>query len=245
MDDIVGKLAQKPRQDLVVCLIDRLGSIGDARAIEPLIPLLQSTADSVQRAAIDALGALRAVPAVPALVALLKNEDLLVAWLAARALGQIADRSAIEPLWTFLAERRPCRLVARSLKAMGGTIGDRLRDAFVASGSIALAECLQEFGKLTDPDVLYRLLEMAAVELEEGSKPWDSSETHRRHYGQIVDILGEIPDAEIAGPLEICLQRNLEMLSRTGLKNKYQGRGRTDIVAEVHRRKNKIRRKNS
>ena len=73
---------------------EALGKIGDSRAVEPLIEVLN---DIVEFIAIDSLRKI-GEPAVEPLIKALKNKDTLIRSGAVRALGELRDKRAVEPL---------------------------------------------------------------------------------------------------------------------------------------------------
>ncbi|MEE9233992.1 MAG: HEAT repeat domain-containing protein [Candidatus Acidoferrales bacterium] len=75
-----------------------LGQIGDPRAVEPLVEVLQDEPSKVRRAAAQALGTLGAVRALEPLLAALEDESPDVRREAAKALGHIGDPRAVERL---------------------------------------------------------------------------------------------------------------------------------------------------
>jgi HEAT repeat protein len=81
--------------------VEALGKVGDARAVEPLIAALRDHDSDVAKAAAGALVNIGA-PAVEPLIAALNREDLRGA--AARALGQIGNARAVEPLTAALKD---------------------------------------------------------------------------------------------------------------------------------------------
>lgn len=78
-------------------VIDALGEIGDARAIEPLITLLGNKNRDLRSEGAMALCKIGRL-AVEPLIEQLKNEDSIVRIHAAYTLGRIGDARAIEPL---------------------------------------------------------------------------------------------------------------------------------------------------
>jgi HEAT repeat protein len=101
-----------------------LGAIGDARAVEALIDVLEDgdEDESMQGAAARALGHIGDPRAVEALKDALKDEDALVRWNAAEALGEISDVRSVEALMSVLkdVDWRVRENAARAL----GWIGD-------------------------------------------------------------------------------------------------------------------------
>ena len=77
-----------------------LSELGDARAVEPLLEVLneQSSGLKLQRRAAVALGMLGDARAVEPLVRLLSHDDELVRFAAVSALGELGDSRAVEPL---------------------------------------------------------------------------------------------------------------------------------------------------
>ncbi len=75
-----------------------LESIGDARAVEPLIVALMDLNADVRLKAARALGTFKDARAVEPLCTSLRDPDQIVRVFAAYALGKIGDRKAIEPL---------------------------------------------------------------------------------------------------------------------------------------------------
>ena len=76
-----------------------LGSIGDVRAVEPLIAMLKDDEDYVACVyAAGALGSIGDTRAVEPLITMLKNEHPSMRGHAAEALGKIGDPRAVEPL---------------------------------------------------------------------------------------------------------------------------------------------------
>jgi len=103
-----------------------IGYIADPRAVEPLITALNDENINVQRVAAESLGRIRDPRAVEPLIRVLTEESLYIVmpmssaesrivvgkkykgsvrWAAAKALGEIKDPRAIEPLITALSEK--------------------------------------------------------------------------------------------------------------------------------------------
>lgn len=79
-----------------------LGSIGDRRAVDPLMAVSETGPKSVRIHAITALGYLDDERAVDTLLGLLSDRDFEVRIVAVRALECIRDEDAIEPLMQLL-----------------------------------------------------------------------------------------------------------------------------------------------
>ena len=113
---------------------DALGSLG-AEAVVPLIRVLDSRHKVVRIGAIEALASIRDPRSIPSLVWLLQNDQIVeVRWVAALALGEIGDRSAIPPL--VLALRSPEQYIrygaARSLDMLRWEPPDDLERVYYA-----------------------------------------------------------------------------------------------------------------
>ncbi len=83
-----------------------LGRIGDARAVEPLKQALKDGYSQVRREAVEALGKIRDVRAVNSLIRVVLNreEKVDVRMEAIRALEEMGDERALEPLNEVLDE---------------------------------------------------------------------------------------------------------------------------------------------
>lgn len=80
-----------------------LRNLGDVRAVEPLLAILNKDSEPmVRRGAANALGELGDCRAVEALIGHLEDPDVLVRRSAAKALGLLCDSRAINPLMTHL-----------------------------------------------------------------------------------------------------------------------------------------------
>jgi HEAT repeat protein len=142
----------------------RLGSLGDARAVEPLITVLGETESRIRQATAIALGQLRDARAVEPLVAALRDADNGVRESAATALGWLRDRRAVETLMWALRDRYAFvrRWVANALGKLGEpgfqALLTALRDTNAGVRSDA-AEALGELGDARAVEPLVVLLE--------------------------------------------------------------------------------------
>jgi HEAT repeat protein len=84
-----------------------LGSLGDLRAVEPLIRALSDKRRIVRREAANSLGELKDERAVEPLIKALKDGDSGVRMFSARALGRIGDERALSPLLGLLSDKDP------------------------------------------------------------------------------------------------------------------------------------------
>lgn len=82
----------------------QIAEIGDARAVELLINVLDNKSPTVRYCAALSLGIICDKKAVKPLIKALDDKDLVVRSYAAKALGQIADHSAVGPLISALRD---------------------------------------------------------------------------------------------------------------------------------------------
>jgi hypothetical protein len=109
---------ESPYRRLKACT--KLGQLGDARAIEPLITRLGDRDSAVQQAACRALGQLGDARAIEPLIAHLGDRwDSALRQAACRALGQLGDTRAIEPLIARLGNRDVQQAAKSALVAIG------------------------------------------------------------------------------------------------------------------------------
>jgi HEAT repeat protein len=138
------RLASEPNTELAVAAVDSLGSLGDPRAADTLVGLLQrpdinlhaalalaELGDSraveplrallkgKDRGVIAALGKLRDRGTVEALVSLLNDNDDGVRSTTAEALGRIRDPRAVEPLISLLEKTNDNNVLWATARALG------------------------------------------------------------------------------------------------------------------------------
>lgn len=155
-------------------VVSALGKIGDARAIEPLVDVIEE-----EPGAKEALGKIDpnwrtsaiAQNAVPRLISKLGHEQELVRTRAAEVLGMIGDPRAVEPL-------------VAALRSPNGTLTKYYLDA---------AHALAEIGdvRAVEPLVLASIDDFWAVEeLEKIDPNWKECAEARNAVPQIADRLG-------------------------------------------------------
>ncbi|MHB8625040.1 MAG: HEAT repeat domain-containing protein [Aggregatilineales bacterium] len=89
-------------------VVDVLAELGDNRAVEPLIQVLQTDDVSfVRSSAASALGKLRDTRATGSLIDALNDTKKSVRWAVVAALGEMMDKDAIVPLRQMLADSTP------------------------------------------------------------------------------------------------------------------------------------------
>ncbi len=165
-----------------------LGEIGDARAVESLLAVIQEreTSYAVQLSAADALGQIGNVRAVQPLIAMLEDEktpNLRAA--VARALGQIGDARAVDSLRTALmgeADSGTRRAIVEALERIASPADNETR--------IWYAVVKRDWTRLTS-------LGAEAVELLIASL----NDTVRWKRQAAAEALGQIRDASAVEPL--------------------------------------------
>ncbi|MEX2752606.1 MAG: HEAT repeat domain-containing protein [Candidatus Freyarchaeota archaeon] len=112
-------------------LLWALGEIGDERAVEPLIQVLDDFESLVRKRAAEALGKMKHIRAVEPLIQALQDEDVKVRVEAAEALGKIKDERAVDPLLRLVQkglfvgeEKEASSLRVKAVWALG-EIGDQ------------------------------------------------------------------------------------------------------------------------
>lgn len=104
--------------------VEKLSLCKDNRAVEPLIEALSDPDKYVRHLAIQGLGYLHAQQVVPILIDLIQDSNLDIE--AVRALGEIGDSAAIEPLLPLLEDKNRYRR-----EASAGALGQlKAREAF-------------------------------------------------------------------------------------------------------------------
>jgi HEAT repeat protein len=102
-----------------------LGKIGDARAVEPLIPALKDEEEYPRKTAAEALGRIGGAGAVEVLNAALKDGDKDVRKTAVEALGRIGDARAVLPLVTAIEDEEESSGVQPAAARALGILKDR------------------------------------------------------------------------------------------------------------------------
>ena len=190
-------------QDVRRTAAEALGEIGDNRAIKQLLGMFTDQSGDVRKAAHEALRKLGVThdELLEGHLAALGSEDPDVRSEAARALGELGDRRAVEPLFELLfdATHEVRRSVAGSLQKFG--IDRRqLVDVYIKAlshrstgGLNAAAEALGELGDSRAVEPLCALL--------------NSGDAEVFCYTAIANALGELGDARAIKPLKRFISR--------------------------------------
>lgn len=163
-----------------------LGQLGDARAVKPLINQLRDwRSDRLCNAARDALVQI-GNPAVDALISVLGEN---IGSHAARALGQIGDDRAIDPLIAFLENPSDyrCDAAREALVAIGTPAVGPLCSVLRNGGHYARQQAVEALGQIGDPKAIPALL-----------RPMGESADMNRRVSQALDQIGWAPDRSAA-----------------------------------------------
>lgn len=105
-----------------------LGSLGDARGIEPLIAVLRDDSSQIQGHAASALGVLGDPAAIEPLADLMGRTRWRTQWVVATALGRLGDARAVGPLVAALEDSGGRIGESEALGAVQGLTGDARQD---------------------------------------------------------------------------------------------------------------------
>lgn len=144
-----------------------LGQIGDARAVEPLITVLQTdgqTNPDIGNDAVWALGMIGDSRGVEPLIVELQNEDGALRFSAAQSLGRIGDTRAVEPLAAALSDNNQ-HIQMAAVMALSEFGDERavepLIDMLVQYDIIFdQSEIIQALGQIGDDRAVPRLIEI-------------------------------------------------------------------------------------
>lgn len=157
LDAIVAQLAPQFREQGQRD-VERLAALGVSSVADMQQTCTDPAAPADARAIVCwGLGRLGDAGALDTLVAALGDPDPAVRWEAARALGELDDRRAVEPLAAALAGDAGAGVRATAAGALG-LIGDRGALAALAAGLApgepeqVRAACAEAFGDLWDPE---------------------------------------------------------------------------------------------
>jgi HEAT repeat protein len=170
-----------------------LGSIGDKRAFEPLLSVLENMDESIRGPVASALGELGDKRAVTPLIAALEDDDLSVRSEAARALGNIGDVRAIEPLVGVLSDKRGEVRVrgVHALASIGKPALGKLIEALGNEYKDVRLETVRLLGYLREKAAIPHLIE--ALKNKNGDLYWRVS---------VIYALGEIGEPAVEPLIE-------------------------------------------
>jgi HEAT repeat protein len=167
-------------------VVNVLGKIDDARAIELLVTALGDDVEYVRKNATESLVEIGA-PAVEPLIAALKNDN--VSLVAAEVLGEIGDTQAVEPLIAALKDDKVSHVAAQALGKIGDVGAVEPLITALKEGGFKRLFYAQALGEIGDA----RAVEPLIATLK------DIDDTM---IGQMVIMaLGEIGDARAVEPL--------------------------------------------
>ena len=104
VDDLILVLNSNANLPIVCAVIEALGQIGDAGAVESLLAFLSNKEPKIRECTASSLGKLRDKHAVEFLIAALNDEQERVRWYAADSLGKIGDPVCVDSLVKLLSD---------------------------------------------------------------------------------------------------------------------------------------------
>jgi HEAT repeat protein len=170
--------------------VRELSRLGEPRAVEPLIKVLNDLDPKVRRAAAEALGWLKDIRATEPIIKLLRDTDPSVSCGAAQALGLIGDVRAVEPLIDVFRGKN------FSLKCAAAESLGKLKDPRAIEPLSVLL--WNGEGELQDK-AQYALMEMGPVVVEPLCRILLEPNDARRFF--VVDVLTKLHDVRAVGPL--------------------------------------------
>jgi HEAT repeat protein len=175
-----------------------LVTIGDPRAVEPLIDTIKNGNWNKRLAAAEALGKIGDTRAVEPLIIALKDKDMGVRKKVVQALSNLKDNRAVEPLITIIQDKDLSLDVVQAL----GNIGDiRALDPLISmfkdgEPRIAIATALGKIAALSeDVSLQTRAMELLIAALNEKDYSVESVPQ------AAAEALGNIGDARAVGSL--------------------------------------------
>ncbi|MBZ0318985.1 MAG: HEAT repeat domain-containing protein [Anaerolineae bacterium] len=142
VEPLIAALLNK---DYTPSAAEALGQIGDVRAVEPLISVLNHSDWTVRDAAAEALGQIGDARAVEPLIAALLNKDYTPS--AAKALAQIGDVRAVEPLIAKLGDTH-LNGVKKGVPLVGEAVSTSLQTMKLDPDWLTSEQGSQAIGKL-------------------------------------------------------------------------------------------------
>jgi HEAT repeat protein len=171
-----------PDQNVAYSAAEALGKIGDSQGIGPLLEAFRSL-EHVRTPAAEALGKIGGEEAVEALSDALYEEDVLLVFGAAEALGNLRDPGAFDALIRFVLKTKDpylrnvalmaaSKVSERTGQSLGASIPGEKWETYVMDGladdeEAVRADFIAELRKFDDEKLLLRLLEGAIGRDEE------------------------------------------------------------------------------
>jgi len=176
LEHLIGQLEDQDRNTRARA-VERLGQIGDPRAVEPLIVALEDPEERVRLRAARVLGSIGDVRAVAPLVAALKRKDLggRKRGVVARALRDIGSEDAMAGLYSLLTDpdRWRRQTAAEILGEMGDTEGRRMMMEMLKEEDVgARIAAINGLGRATDAGAVAALV--AALEDEDAEARFEA-----------------------------------------------------------------------
>ena len=125
VEPLIRILESSEDENAKVTAISILGSIGDKRAVMPLIEALKGKNKNIRAVAAEALGNLKDRRATPILIETLKDTDVVTKDNAALALGKMVDARATQALIEVLSDKSEREKVRDSSIGSLGAIKDK------------------------------------------------------------------------------------------------------------------------
>jgi len=170
--------------DRVILIAPILGQIGDDRAVEPLIELLQDENWSIRREAIIALGEVGNPQAIDPLIGALDDEEESVSLHAANALLELVDKKSVEPLIKLLeSENSYTRQYAAQLL---GYLGD--------SRALEPLKNARDRESYAEQGIYKQSIFEIGEEIDEALEPLLSIFGEKNPASEVQDIANQLPE---------------------------------------------------
>ena len=141
-----------------------LATLGDKRATELLLGLLEADNNTVRASAAEALGNLADVRAIDPLIRALDNDDWRTREAAAEALGKLADKRAIDPLIRSLEDQRFSFGEGKAAEALGILGDERAVEPlikYIDRTGFGVTKAVLALGQLADNRAVDPLVDLA------------------------------------------------------------------------------------
>jgi HEAT repeat protein len=200
--------------------IRKLAGTGDSRAVELIIPHLESPRTPVRDAALEALATFRDAAAVPTLAKLLVERDSNTREGAIRALGQIRDARAVPPLVQLGVQDPHARLaVHQALQEIGESAVETLVPLLLSPDPAVVLEAALALAHLPTPaavDGLIAVTNHPAVVIRAQAVESLARMGNSKAIPAIIQRLGD-PDAAVRAQAAHALARMPDVKALPGL----------------------------